>query len=65
MIYDEMTIYMHGLVKVVFYGFQNPDFYTKAKCKTFHMTMSFISISTKWITFKIKVLASRQLGNSS
>lgn len=47
MIYDEMTIYMHGLVKVVFYGFQNPDFYTKAKCKTFHMTMSFISISTK------------------
>ena len=47
MIYDEMTIYMHGLVKVVFYGFQNPDFYTKAKCKTLHVTMSFISISTK------------------
>ena len=56
MICDEM-IHLHGLVKVVFWGFQNPDFHTKAKCKTSHMTMSFISISTKWITFKIKVLA--------
>lgn len=56
MIWDEM-IHLHGLVKVVFGGFQHPDFYTKAKCKTSHMRMSFISISTEWITLKIKVLA--------